>query len=352
MTSSVDPASYAPEIPSSAAQLEDLLTSPTPSTIRAMAQLEGDLILLGVGGKMGPTLARLARRASDAAGVSRRVIGVSRFGSAQTRQQLEAHGIETISCDLLDADSVAALPDAPNVIYMTGLKFGLSQNPSLAWAMNCYTPALVARRYRASRLVAFSTGNVYGLTTPTSGGSVETDLPQPNGEYAMTTLGRERMFEYFSRSQGTHTTLLRLNYATELRYGVLVDLALDVLNDRPIDVTMSYVNVIWLADANALTLAAFAHATSPAKVINLAGGDILRVREVCERFGELLGRRPRFTGQESELALLNNGRGGHALLGQPTFDADQMIRWTAAWVARGGENLGKPTHFQVRSGKY
>jgi len=352
MTSTPDPASYAPDVPTSVAQLEDLLTAPNPIAVSAMAGLDGDLILLGVGGKMGPTLARLARRASDAAGVSRRVIGVSRFGSPETRRTLEALGIETIACDLLDADSVAALPDVPNVIYMTGLKFGLSENPSLAWAMNCYTPALVARRFRASRLVAFSTGNVYPLTSAASGGSLETDPLRPNGEYAMTTLGRERMFEHFSRVQGTRTTLLRLNYATELRYGVLVDLALDVLHDRPIDVTMSYVNVIWLADANTLTLAAFAHGASPARIINLAGGEILRVREVCERFGELLGRRPRFTGEESDLALLNNGRGGHELLGRPSVDADQMIRWTAAWVARGGENLGKPTHFQVRSGKY
>jgi nucleoside-diphosphate-sugar epimerase len=168
----------------------------------------------------------------------------------------------------------------------------------------------------------------------------------------MTTLGRERMFEYFSRAQGTRTALLRLNYATELRYGVLVDLALEVLHDRPIDVTMSHVNVIWLADANTLTLAALAHVASPARIINLAGAEILRVRDVCKRFGQLLGRQPRFTGQESDVALLNNGGHGHALLGQPSVSAEQMIRWTAAWVARGGENLGKPTHFQVRSGKY
>lgn len=350
--SSSSPASYAPDSPASVAALEEALVAPGPIAVEAMRRLEGDLLLLGVGGKMGPTLARLARRASDAAGVSRRILGASRFSSPETRSSLEAAGVETLTCDLLDADSVAALPDVPNVIYMTGLKFGMSENPSLAWAMNCYTPALVARRFRASRLVAFSTGNVYGLTTPASGGSVETDAPQPIGEYAMTTLGRERIFEHFCRTQGTPTALLRLNYATELRYGVLVDLALAVLQGRPIDVTMSHVNVIWLGDANALTLAAFAHVASPAKIINLAGGEILRVRDVCERFGELLGRRPEFTGQESPVALLNNGHAGRRLLGQPSVDADRMIRWTAAWVARGGENLGKPTHFQVRSGKY
>lgn len=301
---------------------------------------------------MGPTLARLAKRASDAAGRSRRVIGVSRFSSPRARQSLEEAGVETISCDLLDADAVARLPEVPNVIFMTGYKFGLAQNPAMAWAMNCYAPALVARRYRESRIVAFSTGNVYGLVPVTSGGSVETDEPRPDGEYAMTALGRERMFQHFALAQGTRTALLRLNYATELRYGVLVDMALDVWHERPIHLSMSYVNVIWLADANALTLAAFSQVASPARIINLAGGEILRVREVCERFGEYFGKQPIFVGQESDRALLNHGIGGHQLLGAPRVSADQMIRWTAAWVARGGENLGKPTHFQVRDGKF
>lgn len=352
MAATPAPHDYAPDAPTSIAQLEEVLTAPSPLVVEAMRRLSGDLVLLGVGGKMGPTLARLARRASDAAGVARRIIGVSRFSSESTRRALEAHGIETVPCNLLDADAVARLPDAANAIYMSGFKFGASENPSLAWGMNCYAPALVARRYRSSRLVAFSTGNVYGLTTPASGGSRETDPPNPQGEYAMTTLGRERMFEYFSREHGTPTTLLRLNYATELRYGVLVDLALDVFHQQPIDLTMSHVNVIWLADANALTLCAFAHGASPPKIVNLAGAEILRVREVCERFGEYFGRPPIFTGVESPVSLLNNGHAGHSLLGQPQVDADRMIRWTAAWVARGGENLGKPTHFQVRSGKF
>lgn len=338
--------------PKSVDDLERCLSRPTERAVEAMGRMRGDLVILGVGGKMGPTLARMARRASDAAGVQRRIWGVSRFSSSATRERLEAHGIETIACDLLDEKAVARLPDAANVLFMTGMKFGAAANPGLAWAMNCYAPAVVSRRYPDSNLVAFSTGNVYGLTSVAGGGSVESDPPRPDGEYSMMALGRERMFQYFSVAQGTRAALLRLNYATELRYGVLVDLARQVFRGEPIDVSMGYVNVIWLADANAMTLAAFDHVASPARIINLAGHEILELRAVAERFGQLFGREVRCVGQESADALLNNGQGGYPLLGEPTMPAESMIRWTADWIAGGGEILDKPTHFQVRNGKF
>jgi nucleoside-diphosphate-sugar epimerase len=294
----------------------------------------------------------MARRASEAAGAKRRVIGVSRFSNEDVRRRLENWGVETIRCDLLDESAVEALPGAPNVVYMTGFKFGASGAAGMTWAVNCYVPALTARRFAGSRIVAFSTGNVYRMMPADSSGSVESDPPQPVGEYAMSTLGRERMLEYFSVKDRTPMALLRLNYATELRYGVLVDIAEKVRDGRPVDLSMSRVNVIWLGDANAMALAALAHAESPANVINLAGEEILSVRDIAEKLGRLMGKTVQFSGQESPTALLNNGQRGRQLLGQPRVNVDLMLRWTADWVARGGESLGKPTHFEVRDGQF
>lgn len=332
--------------------LEDLLSTPTDAAVDALRQVPGDILVLGVAGKMGPTLARMARRASDAAGTSRRVIGVARFSSPDQAAHLEAHGIETLRCDLLDPTAVAALPDAPNVVFMAGRKFGSSGHESLTWAMNVHVPALVAQRYAASRIVAFSTGNVYGLTPVGRGGSVEGDLPQPVGEYAMSCLGRERIFEHFSRTQGTPTALLRLNYATELRYGVLVDLAHQIRRGEPVDVTMGHVNVIWQADANAMALAALAHAASPPFVVNLAGPEELSVRETCEALARAMDVPLRITGTEAGDALLSNGTLGRTRLGRPRVDASRLIAWTAAWVQQGGDTLGKPTHFESRDGGF
>lgn len=309
-------------------------------------------MLLGVGGKMGPTLTRLARRASDLSGTRRRVIGVSRFSSPEARASLEACNVETIACDLLDEEALAALPDVPNVISMTGFKFGATQSPATAWGMNCFLGGVIGRRFRASRLAAFSTGNVYPLVPFVGGGSVETDPPRPIGEYAITALGRERMFEFMAARYHTPLALLRLNYATEMRYGVLVDLCRQVYEGRPIDVSMGYVNVIWQRDAAAMALEALAYAAVPPRIINLAGPELLSVRAVCQEFGRLLGKPAQIVGQESPDALLNNGTLGHELLGRPTVSAVQLIRWTAEWVARGGESLGKPTHFEARDGKF
>ena len=347
-----------PPSPQSVDELESNLSEPDAALIESLAAFDGDIIFLGVGGKMGPTMARMARRALDAFGSKRKVIGVSRFGSGDLRENLHRWGIETHCCDLLDEEAVAKLPEAPLVVSMSGFKFGASQNPSYSWAMNCHVPGVICKRYRASRIVAFSTGNVYGRV-PVVGqdgnlnhGSSETDHLQPDGEYAMTAVGRERMYEHFSRTLNIPLVLLRLNYATELRYGVLVDLAHDVAAGRPIDVSMSRVNVIWLADANRLALRAFAHCSLPARVINLAGEEILSLRTTGEQFGAMLQRDVTFRGNEETCALLNDGRAGHLLLGQPQISAAQMIEWTADWVRRGGESLGKPTHFQTTDGKF
>jgi nucleoside-diphosphate-sugar epimerase len=337
---------------SDVAHLEELLSEPTTAAVEAMRRLDGDVIVLGVAGKMGPTLARMARRASDQAGVSRRVTGVSRFSSGAQEESLHRYGIETIRCDLLDEAAVAKLPEARNVIFMAGRKFGSSGLESLTWAMNCYLPAIVCRRYRHSRIVAFSTGNVYGLAPAGSGGSVERDSPQPAGEYAMSCLGRERMFEHFSLELKIPTAIVRLNYAVEMRYGVLVDLARRVHAGETADVTMGYFNVIWQGDANAMTLALFDHVSSPPLVVNVAGPEELAVRETCETFGRLMGRSVKFTGNEARDALLSNGSLGRSLLGNPRVGASQLIEWTADWVMRGGESLDKPTHFESRDGRF
>jgi nucleoside-diphosphate-sugar epimerase len=333
-------------------ELESLLSEPSPQAIAAMARVEGAILVLGAAGKMGPTLARMARRASEAAGRPRRVIGVARFSAADERHALERHGIETVRADLLEDGALDALPDAPNVIYMAGRKFGSSGDEPLTWAMNAHLPALVCRRFPRSRIVAFSTGNVYGLAPAGQGGSREGDEPRPVGEYAMSCLGRERIFEYFSRAHGTEVILLRLNYATELRYGVLVDLARRVLAREPVDVTMGYVNVIWQADANAMALAALDRATAPATVVNIAGPEELSVRDACEQLASRMGVGVTFRGVEAPDAILSNGEAGWRLLGRPRVDAATLIAWTADWVARGGASLDKPTHFESRAGRF
>jgi nucleoside-diphosphate-sugar epimerase len=332
--------------------LEDLLSTPSEGAIDALSRIDGDILLLGVGGKMGPTLARMARRTSEAAGIRRRILGVSRFGGGGLEEQLRHHGIETLRCDLLDPVQLEKLPDAPNVIFMTGMKFGSTCQAALTWAMNCIVPAMVARRFRTSRIVAFSTGNVYGLSPVILGGSVETGPLQPVGEYAQSCLGRERIFEHFSQTEGTAVALLRLNYATELRYGVLVDLALRIRAGEPIDLSMGHFNAIWQSDANAMALQAFDRVSSPPFIVNLAGPELLSVRRVAEEFGRLMHRPVTFQNQEAPDAFLSNGQLGHRLFGYPRVGVQQLIRWIADWLERGGPILGKPTHFENRAGKY
>jgi nucleoside-diphosphate-sugar epimerase len=333
-------------------QLEELLSEPTDAVRRTLARLDGDLIFLGVGGKMGPTLARMARRADQDNGRRRRLLGVSRFSTPGERQRLEAQGIETIACDLLEPAQLEKLPDVANVVFMTGLKFGSTGNEARTWAMNSLLPGLVARKYRGSRLVAFSTGNVYGLSPVRLGGSLESDTPRPQGEYAQSCLGRERVLEHCSRADSLPTALLRLNYAVELRYGVLVDVARKVQANEPIDLTMGHFNALWQGDANAWALCAFDQVAVPPRVVNLAGPELLSVRRVAEEFGRLLDRPVRFEGSESGDAFLSNGQLGHRLFGYPRVGPSQLMTWIADWVRRGMPSLDKPTHFEVRDGTF
>jgi nucleoside-diphosphate-sugar epimerase len=333
-------------------QLEALLSLPTEQDVAAMRALEGDLLILGVGGKMGPSLAKRARRAIDLAGVSKRVIGVARFSTGGLAQELEAAGIETIQSDLLDAGALAALPDVPNVIFMAAKKFGTTGAEHSTWAMNTFLPGLVAERYRASRIVAFSTGNVYPLRPIEQGGAIETTAVAPVGEYAQSALGRERMFEYGSDRWHTPVTLLRLNYAVELRYGVLLDIGSAVKEERPVDLRMGLVNVIWQGDANSVCLRSFGHCQTPPLVLNLTGPETLPVRYIAERFGAHFGMQPVWQGVESPNAQLSNASKVQQLFGYPSIAPNDIIDWTADWIERGGPTLNKPTHFQTRDGKY
>ena len=334
------------------AQLEDLLSEPTEGAIRTLGSLGGDIVVIGVGGKMGPTLARMAKKASALAGVHRRVIGVSRFSSPSLRGQLEALGIETVCCDLLDPSLPAKLPDAPSVIFMAGMKFGSTGQEWLTWATNSFLPGLIADRYRNSRIAVFSSGNVYGLSPVAGGGSREEDALNPAGEYAMSCVGRERIFEHFSRMHTTKMAILRLNYATELRYGVLVDIAQRVHAGQPVSLMMGHLNTIWQADASAVALESLGCAKSPPFVLNITGPELLSVRQLAEEFGKRLARPASFEGAESRDALLSNAAKSYELFGRPRVSVQQMIDWIADWITRGGPTLAKPTHFEERVGRF
>ena len=336
----------------SEAELEDLLTEPTARLLDVFRELRGDILVLGVAGKMGPTLAKMALRASEATETRRSIIGVARFSNPDEQSRLDAAGIRTIKGDLLDERFLATLPDSPNVVFMAGMKFGSTGNESLTWAMNTHLPALVCRRFEKSRIAAFSTGNVYGLCPLRLGGSVETDGLNPVGEYAMSCLGRERMFEHFSRTRNTPVSILRLNYACELRYGVIVDLAAQVFEEREIDLTMGAFNAIWQADANAIALASLLHASSPPLILNVAGPEVLSVRRVCERLGQIMGKPVRFTGVEAPDAILSNAQRAHQAYGYPRITAEQLVEMAARWIIDGGKLLGKPTHFESRQGRF
>jgi nucleoside-diphosphate-sugar epimerase len=331
------------------AELEELMTRPSPALIDDLASVDGDIMLLGVAGKMGPTMARLARRAAP----DKNVIGVARFSDRQVKTWLEDNDIETITCDLLDREAVAKLPSAANIVFLAGMKFGASEALAMTWAMNVLVPAIVAEMFARSRIVALSTACVYPYVAVTSGGADETTpAAPPSGDYAMSCLGRERMFEYFSQKRGTSGRLIRLSYAQDLRYGVLADIAGKVKREEPIDVTMAAANVIWQGDANAQVLRALAHAETPASPLNVSGPETVYTRELAYRFGELLGKTPVITGQETETAWLVNTSLAQNLFGQPEIDLDTMIRWVADWVAHDRTSLGKPTHFETRDGKY
>ncbi|MBN1395047.1 MAG: NAD-dependent epimerase/dehydratase family protein [Pirellulales bacterium] len=333
-------------------QLEELLSRPTPGVVSTLKRLDGDVIILGVGGKIGPSLARMIRRADEQAGRGRRVIGAARFSKPDLQQRLEADSVETIRCDLLDRESLFSLPEMPNVLYLAGMKFGSTGREGATWAGNTYLPGMVCEKFRQSRIVAYSTGNVYPLTPVASGGSVESDPPAPIGEYAMSCLGRERMFGYFSEKFDVPVSIIRLNYANEMRYGAIVDIAVKILAGEPIDVTMGYFNAVWQGDNNAMTLQAFDHAASPPKPINVTGRQTLSVREVAGRLGELMDRPVKIVGREAPDALLSNASLAYSLFGPPLVDESRLIKWIADWTLRGGPKLDKPTHFEVRNGRF
>lgn len=333
-------------------ELEEQLSLPLEADVAAVSSLHGDVLILGAGGKMGPSLARLARRAILQSGRKKRVIAVARFSDPAVRNDLEGHGIETVARDLLEPGALGQLPDVENVIFMAARKFGTSGCEHLTWAMNSFLPGLVAERFRNSRIVAFSTGNVYGLQPVSEGGATESTPPLPAGEYAQSALGRERMFEYGSHEWGTPVALLRLNYAVELRYGVLVDIGLAVFNRQPVNLQMGYVNVIWQQSANSACLRSFALCQSPPLVLNITGPETLSVRQIAEEFGHLFKVEPHFTGTESDVAILSNAQKAVSLFGLPTVPPSQIIEWVAHWLTKGGMLLNKPSHFEVQDGKF
>jgi nucleoside-diphosphate-sugar epimerase len=332
--------------------LEEVLSRPTPAVVEALVGLDGDLLILGVGGKMGPTLALMARRAIDEAGLDKRVLGVSRFSDPTVQEKLDRKGVETIPADLTAEGALDSLPDSPNIVYMVGFKFGATGQETLAWAVNSYLSGEVARRFRRSRVVLFSSGNVYPLTPVLLGGPMETMPPAPLGEYAQSVLGRERIFGHFAAKYQIPALFFRLNYAVETRYGVLLDVARKVWIGEPIDLRMGHVNVIWQGDACAYALRALHLAEVPPRVLNVTGPEAVSVRALALRFGALLGRKPVFHGVEEEDALLSNAGEAFRLLGYPCVPLERVIEWVAAWVVDGGPTLDKPTKYAVRDGKF
>jgi nucleoside-diphosphate-sugar epimerase len=333
-------------------ELEERLSRPSAADVSAMTALDGDLLILGAGGKMGPSLAALARRAADQAELQKRIIAVSRFADDSSRRLLSSQNIETVACDLLEPGALAKLPDVNNVIFMAARKFGTTGSAHLTWAMNTYLPGLVTERYRDSRIVAFSTGNVYPLRPVQQSGAVESDPVDPQGEYAQSALGRERMFEYGSQLWGTPVTILRLNYAVELRYGVLADIGQAVFERRPIDLRMGFVNVIWQGDANSMCLRSFARCQSPPLILNVTGPETLGVRPIAEEFGRHFGIEPVFEFEESPTALLSDATKSHGLFGCPEVQPAEVVEWIADWIRNDGPMLNKPTHFATRDGNF
>ena len=327
--------------------LIDQMTKPSRAVTRAVAALDGDVLILGVGGKMGPTLAELLVRAG-----ARRVIGVSRYSDAKVRTRLEEAGVETIQADLLKEEDLARLPDAPYVLFLAGFKFGATGNSPMTWAMNAWLPGRIMQRYAASRVIYVSSGNVYAYTPVTTGGSDEEAGIGPVGEYAQSRLGGERIAEHHCVEQGTPLLIVRLFYATELRYGIMHDLGRKIHEDVPIDLAMGHVNQIWQGDANSYLARMFPFCSSPATILNLTGPDVLSVRSVSEMLGRQLERKPRFTGQESETALLGDARRLFDILGKPEMPAEKIADWVAHWIGTGGRSLDKPTGYESRTGRF
>jgi len=336
--------------------LEDILSEPTDATKNIVAGLNGDIVVLGAGGKMGPTLAMMLRKASS----GKNIYAVSRFSDKAVRIKIERAGIKTIQADLLNESlysqsrkgRLAALPDVENVFYLAGMKFGSTGNQPLTWALNSFLPGLVARHYKNSRIVVFSTGNVYPLVDISSGGASEKTAPEPIGEYAQSCLGRERIFEYFSQLHNTPVTIIRLNYANEPRYGIIVDLTRRILNGEPVDLTMGAVNLIWQRDANDYIIRSISLAKSPPAILNVTGPDTVLVRQLAEQIGQELNSKPKFTSREARTALLSNASFCFSTFGYPWTTLDEMVSLIVKWVASGKKVLNKPTKYDIRNGKF
>ncbi|MDH4240606.1 MAG: NAD(P)-dependent oxidoreductase [Phycisphaerae bacterium] len=328
--------------------MEDILSEPTEATRKAVATLNGDIVVLGAGGKMGPTLALMLKKASG----NKNIYAVSRFGDKAVKARIEEAGVETIEADLLDESQYCELPEVENVFYLAGMKFGTTGNQPLTWALNSFLPGLVARHYKDARIVVFSTGNVYPLVDINSGGAGEETFPEPIGEYAQSCLGRERMFEYFSQLHNTPVTLVRLNYSNEPRYGIIVDLTLKILNDKPIDLTMGAVNLIWQRDANDYIIQAMSLAKSPPAILNVTGPDTIPIRQLAELIGKKLNKEPRFISQEAQTALLSNASYCFSKFGYPKTTLEEMVSVIVKWVTSGKKILNKPTKYDIRDGKF
>ncbi|WP_026703109.1 NAD-dependent epimerase/dehydratase family protein [Salibacterium aidingense] len=334
------------------AELEYKLTQPSDELVQTMCQLDGDIIILGVGGKMGPSLAKLAKKAIDAAGLDKRVYGVSRFSSGTLQEELEAHGVQTLAADLLDDHQLQRLPEVKNVIFMAGKKFGTTGNEHFTWVMNSYLPGRVAEKFKNSRMVVFSTGNIYPFIPVKQMGVTEDEPVGPVGEYAQSCLGRERVFEHFSHKYQIPMVLFRLTYAIDMRYGVLMEIAKAVKEQKPINLNMGFTNCIWQGDANDIAIRALRMADSPAVPLNVNGPEVLSVRWVANQFAEKFDTAPIFEGEEQDSSFIRNAAKMHQLFGYPSVTLRDMMDWTSEWLDAGAETWDQPTHFQVRNGAF
>ncbi|MBQ3792147.1 MAG: NAD(P)-dependent oxidoreductase [Clostridia bacterium] len=333
-------------------KLDQLETTPSPALIEDMKKIGGDIMVLGAGGKMGPTLCILAKRAMEAAGLPYRVIAVSRFSSEKAREELTKHGVEVLPCDLQDVSQLNALPEIENIIFMAGLKFGTDGGEWKTWGMNATLPAFVGEKFKKSRIVVFSSGNVYALCPLADGGSLETDKTGPIGEYTMSVLARERAFEYASNKFGTRVCIFRLNYAIDLRYGILCDIATKIMNHEPISLTTPCVTFIWQGSANENAIRSLLHASSPMEIINVSGPETVSVKQAANRMGELLGIEPIFCGEPQTDAYIENTMKSIQYFGYPAVSAGTLMEWQVEWLKETGYTLGKPTHFEERKGSY
>lgn len=339
-------------MPSDLADIARKVHEPEERLLTSLATIDGDLVVLGAGGKMGVSLARMAGAAFAALPGNRRVYAVSRFSDVDTRAELDSAGVTTVAVDVEDESAWSRLPDAPNVVYMIGRKFGTSGDSAATWATNAYLPGRLALRYAGARIAAFSSGNVYPFTSPMSGGAHESTPPDPVGEYAQSCLGRERVLTYHASKTGSPVSIIRLNYAIDCRYGVLTDIALAVRDGNPVDVSTGAVNVVWQGDANRYALSSLAVADRPPFVLNVTGPETASVRWLADQLGSRLGKEPVFAGEEQSTALLSNAGRCFGLFGYPSVSLEQMLDWTVMWIEAGGELLGKPTHFTERAGRF